>query len=93
MPDAVAQAMLVVCYLGRLLHICEPGPELREFSVRVGTIARLGDRIRCKVRFGERFVDGGRSCVRLELLAADREAATKLIGEAVLALPPDGHWK
>jgi acyl dehydratase len=89
MPDVFAQGMLVVSYLGRLLHICEPEAELREFSVRFGAITRLGDRIRCSATFAERFADGGRTCVRLKLFAADREAATaKLVGEAVLALPP-----
>jgi len=88
MPDVFAQGMLVVSYLGRLLHICEPDAELREFSVRFGAITRLGDRIRCSARFSDRFADGGHTCVRVELLAGDHLAKAKLVGEAVLALPP-----
>jgi len=87
MPDVFAQGMLGMAWLGRLLTGWAPQSRLRSFDVRFQGITHLGNSIRCSGRVVEKFVVGAEQCVRIELQSANQFGQTKIVGEALVALP------
>jgi acyl dehydratase len=87
MPDVFAQGMLGMAWLGRLLTDWAPQSALRRFDVRFQGITHLGNAIRCSGRIVEKLELGGEHCVRIELMAANQFGQTKIVGEALVALP------
>jgi len=87
MPDVFAQGMLAMAWLGRLLTNWTPQQQLRRFDVRFQGIAHLGNALRCHGRVTERFEEGGETRVRIELHCENQYGQTKVIGDAVVALP------
>ena len=87
MPDVFAQGMLGMAWVGRLLTDWAPQSQLRRFDVRFQGITHLGNAMRCSGRVAEKLEHQGESCVRIELLSANQFGQTKIVGEALVALP------
>ena len=87
MPDVFAQGMLSMAWLGRLLTNWAPQSALRRFDVRFQGITQLGNAVRCSGRVVEKLEQAGERCVRIELEAANQFGQTKIVGEALVALP------
>ena len=84
MPDVFAHGMLGMAWVGRLVTQWTPMAELREFNVRFAGITHLGNAVRCTGTVTEKL-DGKR--VRVALQSANQFGQTKIVGEAVVALP------
>jgi acyl dehydratase len=88
MPDVFAHGMLSMAWLGRLLTRWVPQASLRSFGVRFLGIAHLGDAIRCTGRVAEKLERDGERLLRVELAAVNQYGERKVLGEALIALPP-----
>jgi len=87
MPDVFAQGMLGMAWLGRLITGWVPQSRLRRFDARFQGITHLGNAMRCSGRVAEKFVRDGDRFVRIELQSANQFGQTKIVGDAVVALP------
>lgn len=87
MPDVFAQGMLGMAWLGRLLTGWAPQSRLRRFEARFQGITQLGNAMRCSGRVVEKLEHHGERCVRIELQSANQFGQTKIVGEALVALP------
>ncbi len=87
MPDVFAQGMLGMAWLGRLLTGWAPQSRLRRFDVRFQGITHLGNAMRCSGHVVEKLAHNGERCVRIELHSANQFGQTKIVGEALVALP------
>lgn len=87
MPDVFAQGMLGMAWLGRLLTNWVPQSRLRKFSVRFVGITHLGNAMRCSGHVVEKLEIGGERCVRIEVRSENQYGQTKIVGEALVALP------
>ena len=87
MPDVFAQGMLGMAWLGRVLTTWAPQSQLRRFDARFQGITHLGNAMRCSGRVVEKLEQGGEHCVRIELQSANQFGQTKIVGEALVALP------
>ena len=87
MPDVFAQGMLGMAWLGRLLTSWAPQSRLRRFDARFQGITHLGNAMRCSGRVVEKLDHEGERCVRIELQSANQFGQTKIVGEALVALP------
>lgn len=87
MPDVFAQGMLSMAWLGRLITDWVPQSGLRRFSVRFLGITHLGNAIRCTGRVVEKLEEGTERLVRVEVKTANQYGQTKIVGEAIVALP------
>ena len=87
MPDVFAQGMLGMAWVGRLLTRWAPQSRLRRFDARFQGITHLGNAMRCSGRVVEKLEHGGERCVRIELQSANQFGQTKIVGEALVALP------
>ena len=84
LADVFAHGMLGMAWLGRLLTRWAPQSQLRSFEVRFAGITHLGNAVRCTGTVTEKL-DGKR--VRVALQSANQFGQTKIVGEAVVALP------
>ena len=87
MPDVFAQGMLGMAWAGRLLTRWAPQSRLRRFDARFQGITHLGNAMRCSGRIVEKLEQDGERCVRIELQSANQFGQTKIVGEALVALP------
>jgi len=87
MPDVFAQGMLGMAWLGRVITRWAPQSQLRRFDARFQGITHLGNAIRCSGRVVEKLDYAGERCVRIELQSANQFGQTKIVGEALVALP------
>ena len=87
MPDVFAQGMLGMAWAGRLLTRWAPQSRLRRFDARFQGITHLGNAMRCSGRVVEKLEQDGERCVRIELQSANQFGQTKIVGEALVALP------
>jgi acyl dehydratase len=87
MPDVFAQGMLGMAWLGRLVTGWVPQSRLRRFDARFQGITHLGNVMRCSGRVVEKLEQAGERCVRIELQSANQFGQTKIVGEALVALP------
>lgn len=86
-PDVFAQGMLGMAWVGRVVTGWAPQSQLRRFDARFQGITHLGNAIRCSGRVVEKLVHEGETCVRIELQSANQFGQTKIVGEALVALP------
>jgi len=87
MPDVFAHGMLGMAWLGRLVTGWVPQARLRRFHVRFQGITHLGHAMCCSGRVVERLEHDGERCVRVELRSTNQHGQTKIVGEALVALP------
>lgn len=87
MPDVFAQGMLGMAWLARVVTAWAPQSRLRRFDARFQGITHLGNAMRCSARVIEKLEQDGERCVRLELHGANQFGQTKILGEALVALP------
>jgi acyl dehydratase len=87
MPDVFAQGMLGMAWLGRVVTAWAPQSCLRRFDSRFQGITHLGNAIRCSGRVVEKIKHNGENCVRIELTSANQYGQSKIVGEALVALP------
>ena len=87
LPDVFAQGMLGMAWLGRLLTNWAPQSRLRRFDARFQGITHLGNAISCSGRVTEKFEYGGERCVRIALQSSNQFGQSKIVGEALVALP------
>ena len=87
MPDDFAQGMLGMAWLGRVITAWAPQSQLRRFDARFQGITHLGNAMRCSGRVVEKLDHNGEHCVRVELQSANQFGQTKIVGEALVALP------
>lgn len=87
MPDVFAQGMLGMAWLGRVVTGWAPQSRLRRFDARFQGITHLGNAMRCSGTVIEKLTHEGERCVRIELLSANQFGQTKIVGEALVALP------
>lgn len=87
MPDVFAHGMLGMAWLGRLLTGWAPQSRLRRFQARFLGITHLGNAIRASGRVVEKLETDGERCVRIEVHSANQFGQTKIVGEALVALP------
>jgi acyl dehydratase len=87
MPDVFAQGMLGMAWVGRVLTAWAPQSRLRRFDVRFQGITHLGNAMRCTGRVVEKLEHNGEHCVRVELQSANQFGQTKIVGDALVALP------
>jgi acyl dehydratase len=86
MPDVFAHGMLSMAYLGRMLTNWQPQLQLIKFNSRFAAITQLYDVITCSGKVAELFEKNGKQHARLEVVAANDDGTTTLLGEAVVAL-------
>lgn len=87
MPDVFAQGMLGMAWLGRAVTGWAPQSQLRRFDARFMGITHLGNAMRCDGRVLEKLERNGERCVRIELSSTNQFGQTKIVGEALVALP------
>lgn len=87
MPDVFAHGMLGMAWLGRVITRWAPQSRLRRFQARFQGITHLGNAVRCSGRVVEKLEMDGERCVRIELQSANQFGQTKIVGEALVALP------
>jgi acyl dehydratase len=87
MPDVFAQGMLGMAWVGRVLTQWAPQSRLRRFDVRFQGITHLGNAMQCSGRVVEKLELAGEPCVRVELQSANQFGQTKIVGDALVALP------
>lgn len=87
MPDVFAQGMLGMAWLGRLITGWAPQSGLRRFDARFQGITQLGNAITCSGKVTEKIQHEDENCVRIALQSANQFGQTKIVGEALVALP------
>lgn len=87
MPDVFAQGMLGMAWLGRVLTGWAPQAQLRRFDARFQGITQLGNAMYCAGRVIEKLEHDGEHYVRVELHSANQFGQSKIVGEALIALP------
>ncbi len=87
MADVFAHGMLGMAWLGRLLTGWAPQSRLRSYQARFLGITHLGNAICCRGRVVEKLEANGERCVRIEVHSANQFGQTKIVGEALVALP------
>jgi acyl dehydratase len=87
MPDVFAQGMLGMAWVGRMLTGWAPQSRLRRFDVRFQGITHLGNAMRCTGQVVEKLEHEGEHCVRIQLQSANQFGQSKIVGDALVALP------
>jgi acyl dehydratase len=87
MPDVFAQGMLGMAWLARMLTHWAPQSALLKLEVRFLEITHLGNAMRCSGRIAEKLDYNGEPCVRVEVKSANQFGQSKIVGEALIALP------
>ena len=87
LPDVFAQGMLGMAWVARLLTGWAPQAQLRRLGVRFVGITQLGNMISCTGRIVEKLEADGECRVLIDVRAANQFGQTKIVGEALVALP------
>lgn len=87
LPDVFAQGMLGMAWLGRVLTGWVPQARIRRFDARFQGITHLGHAIRCGGKVVEKLEHEGERCVRIALFSINQFGQSKIVGEALVALP------
>src|ERR1700730_657162 len=84
MPDVIAQGMLSMAYLDRLLTNWVPQEAIRSFGVRFAAITHVGDAITCRGTVVGK--DDATRTLRIQVNTRNQAGEIKLSGEAIVAL-------
>jgi len=87
MPDVFAHGMLGMAWIARLITAWTSQSTLRRLDVRFLGITHLADAMQCGGRVVEKLEQDGERCVRIEVQSANQFGQTKIVGEALVALP------
>src|ERR1700728_3456586 len=87
MPDVFAQGMLGMAWLARVITEWAPQSSLRRLDARFLSVTHLGNAMRCSGRVVEKLEFEGERCLRIELQSANQFGQSKIVGEALVALP------
>jgi acyl dehydratase len=87
LADVFAQGMLGMAWVARLITEWAPQSTLRRFDVRFLGITHLGHAMSCAGRVVEKLEYAGERCLRIEVQSANQFGQTKIVGEALVALP------
>ena len=87
LPDVFAQGMLGMAWLGRVLTGWAPQSRLRRFEARFQGITHLGNAMHCSGQVVEKLEHDGERCVRIALRSGNQFGQSKIVGEALVALP------
>jgi acyl dehydratase len=87
MSDVFAQGMLGMAWIARLITGWAEQSCLRRFDVRFLGITHLGNAMLCSGRVIEKLEQNGERCVRIEVQSANQFGQSKIVGEALVALP------
>ncbi|AZW29677.1 MaoC-like protein [Bordetella bronchiseptica GA96-01] len=85
-PDVFAHGMLSAAYVGRMLTDWVPQQRIRRLAVRFTGIMPLQAEPLCSARIAEKMLEDGEQRVRVTLNCVDQHGASKIVGEAVIAL-------
>ena len=88
MDDVFAHGMLNMAYLGQMLTGWVPQAYLRSFEVKFGAIVKLGEQLVCDGEVTDVGELGANRRVVIRLVATNQVGEEKLVGEAVIELPP-----
>lgn len=88
MEDVFAHGMLNMAYLGQMLTGWVPQAYLRSFEVKFGAIVKLGEQLVCDGEVTDVGELGANRRVVVRLVATNQVGEEKLVGEAVIELPP-----
>jgi acyl dehydratase len=88
MDDVFAHGMLNMAYLGQLLTAWVPQACIRSFEVKFGAIVKLGEQLVCDGEVTDVGELGANRRVVVRLVATNQVGEEKLMGEAVIELPP-----
>ena len=86
MPDVVAQGMLGMAWLGRLITQWAPQARLRQYDARFAGITHLGNAMTCSGEVVELIDIDGEACARVAVTSANQYGQNKIVGEAIVAL-------
>ncbi|MFZ5471004.1 MAG: MaoC family dehydratase [Myxococcota bacterium] len=86
MPSVYAPGMLIMGFLGQLLADWARGAQLRKYNVKFIKMVWPGDTVVCKGRVTDRFGEGGRYFVDIDLWAENQKGELVLRGQAQIQL-------
>lgn len=86
MPSVYAPGMLVMGMLGQLISDWARGGQLRRYHVRFIKMVWPGDTVVCKGRVSDRFGEGGRYFVEVELWAENQRGELVMKGNSSIQL-------
>ena len=87
MADVFAQGMLGMAWMARLITGWSPQSTLRHLEVRFLGITHLGNAMSCTGRVVEKLELDQEHRVRIEIESSNQFGQTKIVGEALVALP------
>lgn len=86
MPSVYAPGMLIMGSLGQLISDWARGGQLRKYSVRFIKIVWPGDTVVCKGRVTDRYGEGGRYFVEIDLWAENQKGELLMKGQSQVQL-------
>jgi acyl dehydratase len=86
MPSVYAPGMLVMGMLGQLISDWARGGQLRRYHVRFIKMVWPGDTVVCKGRVSDRYGEGGRYFVEVELWAENQRGELVMKGHSSIQL-------
>ena len=86
MPSVYAPGMLVMGMLGQLISDWARGGQLRRYHVRFIKMVWPGDTVVCKGRVSDRYGEGGRYFVDVELWAENQRGELVMKGNSTIQL-------
>jgi acyl dehydratase len=87
LADVFAQGMLGMAWIAQLITGWTSQSTLRRLDVRFLGITHLGNAMQCSGRIVEKLEQDGERCVRIEMQSVNQFGQTKIVGEALVALP------
>jgi acyl dehydratase len=87
LADVFAQGMLGMAWIAQLITGWTSQSTLRRLDVRFLGITHLGNAMQCSGRIVEKLEQDGERCVRIEMHSVNQFGQTKIVGEALVALP------
>ena len=87
LDDVIAHGMLIMAYAGRMLTNWTLQSSIKGFDTRFLGMTRIGDRIFVSGAVRDKFIEGDRNILIIEVSAKDQGGLNKLSGSATLVFP------